>query len=903
MTGDISRFPALADMQASHDDLLDRRETLGDEGATAASFWAEATDFVRRGQATGALLDASRDRRAAQSLLDYWANALYRAGQPTPEARLADFDPSLAPELPDEPCPYRGLAAFREDDRNFFFGRERLLNDMLGPLQDGDRLLAIVGSSGSGKSSVVLAGLLPRLKAGALPGSEGWRYVTLVPGSQPLASLARGLQSAAAVSSAAPELDLTQAARLVFAADGFRRDPNYLAATLAETSAAPVVLVVDQFEELFTLCADEGARAAFAGQLLGLVHDAGSPHRVILTMRTDQEDKAAKLPDLYRLFQEGRVDVEAMDINELRAAIEEPADRVGLKFAERIVDDLISTILGERAGLPLLQFTLLRLWEERQRNRVTQEVYREVGNPREALERAAESFYTSLIPEEQEAARRILLRMARPGEGREVTSNRIRRDEVFRAGEARDRVAHVLDRLIREARLVKLTEGETAADAQIEVAHEALVRNWPRLVGWLDEEREALRRRLRLTAAAEQWRRLGKTADALLRGALLEEARRYQDLNELEKEFVAASQFELEAAEREREAARQRELAQARTFAEKQARLARRLRRALIALAVFFVATLSAGGYALVQQQQAVNAQATAQAETIARSASDYEAAARALEAAAANATAVAAQSVARGSLATQEAGIVNLIGTPRATLPMSVISAMTPTAARSSTPGTPVPSRPAATERPTATATPDIRATATVLALQTQLSAIRATQTALVKPQLYAIIPDITIGQRIQPAFDAISRQLLRAPDRARVSRVTDDLWVEVESPRDGITGWIYGGWVTFDGDPMLLPARLRVRVVTNRNDLPFVYGKVVSFGGAQGVYLLNDAKNEMSGFLWVPIGTEVVVLMVGDGVRSYGSGLWYLVNLVDPVVKNEVRDGWLPKEVVQPR
>ena len=179
------------------------------------------------------------------------------------------------------------------------------------------------------------------------------------------------------------------------------------------------------------------------------------------------------------------MDVEALDINELRAAIEGPAARVGLKFEEGIVDDLISTILGERAGLPLLQFTLLKLWERRQRNRVTREVYREVGNPREALERSAEAFYKSLIPEEQETAKRILLRMVRPGEGREVTSNRIRRDEVFRAGEARDRVERVLDRLIGEARLVKLTEGETEADAQIEVAHEALVRNWPRLVGWL----------------------------------------------------------------------------------------------------------------------------------------------------------------------------------------------------------------------------------------------------------------------------------------------------------------------------------------------------------------------------------------------------------------------------------
>jgi len=151
MTEATERFSALADLQAAHDDLLDAREQAGDSAEAAAAFWPRAADFVRSGRATGALLDASRDRRAAQGILDYWANALYRAGQPAAEARLADFDPELAPELPDEPCPYRGLAAFREADRDFFFGREELLNDMLDRLRGRERLLAVVGSSGSGK--------------------------------------------------------------------------------------------------------------------------------------------------------------------------------------------------------------------------------------------------------------------------------------------------------------------------------------------------------------------------------------------------------------------------------------------------------------------------------------------------------------------------------------------------------------------------------------------------------------------------------------------------------------------------------------------------------------------------------------------------------------------------------
>jgi Tol biopolymer transport system component len=749
-----NRYPSLPALRAAHGELVQRRRATSD----TPELLADVRAFIGRGEATGALLDAEEDRLAAQSLLDFWANVLLRGGEQPPDATLADFDPTLAPELPDAPCPYRGLAAFGEEDREFFFGREGLLDKMIGRLRDGERLLAVVGSSGSGKSSLVLAGLLPRLKGGALPGSEGWRYATIVPGSQPLTSLAHATVEAPA-GEAAAGLDVVAAARLLFAAEGFRRDPGYLASLLAERSAAPLVLVVDQLEELFTLCADGEARAAFVRQLLGLVAATGSQHRVILTMRIDFVDNVAGLPDLFPIFRDARVDVEALDINELRAAIEGPAARVGLKFEAGISDDLISTILGERAGLPLLQFTLLKLWEERQRNRVTREVYRKVGNPREALERSAEAFYQDLIPEEKETARRILLRMARPGEGREVTSNRIRRAELFRNGEAPDRVERVLDRLVGEARLVKLTAGETPADAQVEVAHEALVRNWPRLVGWLDDERETLRKRRRLTDAAEQWERTGRDAGALLRGALLEEALRYGDLNELEMEFVQASQAELAAVERGREAARQRELEQARALAEEQrrradeqTRAARQLRQLLIALAAAFVVALGAAGFALIKQQQASNAQATAQAEAVARTASDYQAAARAIEATAANATAqaeamarVVAQAVAKGSLATQEADLDNALTaqarrtatrtpTPAASLTLAptLTPSVSPVLTRSGL-RTPTPTR-TASVTPSATLPPRQSPTLdpTIATQEAQLRQVRMTQTAL---------------------------------------------------------------------------------------------------------------------------------------------------------------------------
>jgi hypothetical protein len=232
--------------------------------------------------------------------------------------------------------------------------------------------------------------------------------------------------------------------------------------------------------------------------------------------------------------------------------IEKPAELVGLKFEDGIVDRLVNEILGEPAGLPLLQFALLKLWERRDRNRVTFEAYRSVGGPLKALERSAEELYARLLPEEQVTARRILLRIVRPGNSLEVTSNRVLRESVH-GSEPRERVDRVLDKLIA-AGLLRQTGGPNGAEVQIEVAHEALLRNWPRLVEWLDDERIRLRRRFSVTAAAQQWAAHGKDPGGLLGGSLLEEARTYDDLDAIEREFVAASADALarEAQQKER---------------------------------------------------------------------------------------------------------------------------------------------------------------------------------------------------------------------------------------------------------------------------------------------------------------------------------------------------------------
>jgi WD40 repeat protein len=575
------RYPSLMALQTAHNDLLKRQR----QESNTPAFHDAVLDFLRNGTATGALLDADEDRRAAQSLLDYWAARLFRLGQEPSDSTLADFDPLLAPEIPDELCPYLGLDSFREDDAAKFYGRARLVADLVDRLAS-QRLIAVVGPSGSGKSSLVRAGLIPALKAGALPGSQDWNYLPpIVPGSDPLASLARALRTEDQASSS-----------------------DDASAILG----SPLVLVVDQFEELWTLCDDAGTRQAFVAKLLELAEASDAEHQVILTMRSDFEAFVARAPELQALFEVGRIQVTPLSAAELREAIEQPAELAGLHFEAGVVALLLQDILGEPAGLPLLQFTLLKLWERRERNRVTHTAYLRAGGGRLALARSADEFYAGLIPEEQVTARRILLRMVRPGEGLELTSSRVRRADLFRGGEDPGRVERVLVKLIA-VRLVRLAAGETLGDDQVEVAHEALVRNWPALVDWLEEEKAELATRRRLEGRAAEWTRLGRGTGGLLDEVQLHEAERwlsssgaaYLGYDPVLPALVEASRAAIEVEQQGKEAARQRELELARALAATQSRIAMRLRRATIALLALLVVALAAAGLAIFQQNEA----------------------------------------------------------------------------------------------------------------------------------------------------------------------------------------------------------------------------------------------------------------------------------------------------------
>jgi len=598
-------FPSIAELRSAHRDLLQRRRDIG----PTDQFWEEVKAFIEHGRNTGTVIDGDEDRWDAQNLLDYWSNELLHGTQETPDATLRSFDSSQAPELDDSLCPYLGLDAFSIANKDLFFGRDQFVDKMVEKLRKG-QLLYIVGPSGSGKSSATMAGLLPRLQEGVVSGSETWQYnPPMVPGSNPLASLAYHIKPAQ--NSDSDWLDK--------AIERFKISKDHLANLIDDIWKKPTLLVIDQFEEIFTLCFDYESRRAFVDNLIYLFQVPKARHTVVVTMRSDFESILVQIPGLQPLFQEAEVRMTAMRAAEMREAIQKPAEMVGLKFEDGLVDELIRETLGEPAALPLLQFTLLKLWENRERNQVTWKTYQRLGGGRLTLANSADAFYENLNPVDQITARRILLALIRSGPGLEVNRDRVLRNLLYQADESEKQTDRVLDQMIG-ARLVRLLEGVTSNDAQIEIAHEALISYWPRLVNWLEEERVSRRRRARLTTMAEQWQALNYDSSTLLRGLLLEEALRYENLNEIEKAFVEASEKAANEERLEEEAARRRELEQARLLAkverqrrEESERFARRLGRLSVLLAVVFVIAVAAALLAVRNGNEANNLRVTAE--------------------------------------------------------------------------------------------------------------------------------------------------------------------------------------------------------------------------------------------------------------------------------------------------
>ncbi len=434
----------------------------------------------------------------------------------------------------------------------------------------------MVGASGSGKSSIVRAGLIPALQKedGPIDGSQDWPIVVLTPSAHPLESLAIALTPTDAPLSTTVDL-----------IDQFSRDSRSLHLQICRIlpkAARRFVLIVDQFEELFTQCDAPVERQAFVDNLLTAAAESG-PTIVVITLRADFYAHCGEYAALREALEQNQVYIGPMNEAELRQAVTEPAEQNGWAFEPGLVDLLLQEVSDEPGALPLLSHALLETWKRRSGRMMTLAGYSESGGVRGAIAKTAERVLQSQTLDQQAITRTIFLRLTELGEGTQETRRRARLSELSPRPEDADAVDDVLATLVA-ARLV------TTSQDSAEVAHEALIREWPTLRGWLEEDREGLQLQRHLTDASLEWERLGRDPGELYRGARLSMASEWaemhgEEMNVLERAFLQASLAQAQKLEREREAQRQRELETAQTMVEvereraaEQTRSAKRLR-------------------------------------------------------------------------------------------------------------------------------------------------------------------------------------------------------------------------------------------------------------------------------------------------------------------------------------
>lgn len=462
-------------------------------------------------------------------LLTTLVNAVH-GRPPGPDAQV------MARETRATICPFRGLLYFREEDASFFFGRTEAITQLVCAVEQHS-LVAVVGASGSGKSSVVRAGLVPELRKSR---ERVWEVVTIVPTDRPVQALATGLMPLL-------EPDLRETDRLI--------ETNKLAeallqgtVTLRDISDRALVkqpgtdrllLLVDQWEELFTLCDDDRARRCLIDNVLEATTTAKLT--VVLTLRGDFFGRAiTAYRPLSDRVQGAQVNLGPMKREELRLAIEEPARQVGLTFEAGLVDLLLEQAGDEPGHLPLLEFVLRQLWKERRGGLLHHEAYRVMGQLEGAIAQKAQAVYEKASLEDQWRIQHIFLRLVRPGEGEADTRRRATFAEL---GEG----LQPLVKTLADERLLVTAQMTGGAEETVEVSHEALIRQWGQLKEWVDGDRQFLAWQQRLGLSIKEWERSHRSADLLLRGRPLVEAGKWlknkpEDFSSEERQYVSASQ-------------------------------------------------------------------------------------------------------------------------------------------------------------------------------------------------------------------------------------------------------------------------------------------------------------------------------------------------------------------------
>jgi DNA-binding SARP family transcriptional activator/ABC-type glycerol-3-phosphate transport system substrate-binding protein len=515
-----------------------------------------------------------------------------------PRSRAADAEA-------EERNPYKGLHAFAEADADDFFGRDALVDRLVARMAEsveGYRFLAVVGPSGSGKSSVVRAGLVPTLRAGALPGSDRWFYVEMLPGGHPMEELEAALQRIA-VDPPGGMLELLERSE---------RGLVQLVDRLLPDDGSELVLVVDQLEEVFTMVEEEQTRDRFLQSLVAGALERGSRLRVIVTLRADFYDRPLSFPGLAELMRTRMETVVPLTAEELERAIGGPAARVGVVPELALVAEMVADVSDRPGALPLLQYALTELFERRRGRALTLEAYREIGGVSGALARRAEELYEAMNETKREASRQLFLRLVIAGDGPSDTRRLVPRAELLSVDVDRRAMEQVIDTFGRH-RLLSFDRDPTTRGPTVEVAHEALLRSWDRLRMWIDGAQEDLRHHRQLLVAAADWETSGRDPSLLLRGRRLEELRAWEASTDLalareEQEYLAASARE-----------RDRQLDEDRVRAERERTLERRSVGRLRALvAVLTAAVLVAAGLTALAANRTREAERLADRGTVA---------------------------------------------------------------------------------------------------------------------------------------------------------------------------------------------------------------------------------------------------------------------------------------------
>lgn len=509
--------------------------------------------------------------------------------------------------------PYKGLRAFQEADADDFYGRDDLIESLIAQMQDDSvqsRFLAIVGPSGSGKSSVVKAGLIPRLRKGAVDGSDQWYFVDKMPGRYPMEELEAALLRIAVNPPASllqqmneDERGLARAVKRVLPDDG-----------------SELVIVIDQFEEIFTQMDSEDDRRFFLNSIQEAMNDSSSRLRIIVTLRADFYDRPLSYPDFGQLMRECTTIVLPLTSQQLRTAIVIPAELNHLELEGGLIEAIIADVAGEPGALPLLQYAMTELYERRDGRWLTVDAYNDIGGAMGALTRRATDIYNDLDEPHQALVRQMFLRLVTLGEGTEDTRRRVFVSELLSLDFDTESIQNIIDKF-GKYRLLTLDRDAITRNPTVEVAHEALIRQWQLLRQWLDTNREGLRVQRRVATATTEWQNMGRDQSFLASGMRLHQFDEWLASTELattesERDYITESMQEHTRQEEEKRLRKEHEEA-----LEQKSK--NRLRQLLTVMTV--AAVLSVGLMVVAVTQSTIATQAQNEAITQAQIASTQQ--------------------------------------------------------------------------------------------------------------------------------------------------------------------------------------------------------------------------------------------------------------------------------------